>query len=757
MEKFTYPPTMEWLISFANTYYKKGWKVVPVYMYWDIAAGKKGTQLSPWKHIHENTDFPTIRKNIRMFRSKEDTANGVAPGLIANGLAVLTGKTSGIVAMDIDNPKIGLPWLDEHGFKIYDDQWTHITPHGQHLIYKHDPELDEYLHTSAKSFGADIPIDIRSKGGLLYVAPCSYVGPNEVRQRWYQYKDKTFTGTYKIHDVPKGLIEYTLKYKKSKEGDNHGSNATTDDYCYLTLDQLETLLISLAKTFPNGRPDYDNWLRIISAVWSAYPFEDTLPILKKIFPEDKPGEYADKYAVKLKDYKMGTVIKMCHDAKVEVPERDVIEVVMGKKPDGTLVTKKVKQERIQYGKKEVIRFRDVLKDNDIKYPLSLLPKPGMYERIDNLCEEAEMLKPTEVIMVFARPAAGKSTLSMETFNRCSYGLPFWNDMFTPKRPLKTLYFHADRNEEKFCEEYLPRIHPYDPDNMIYVYINDFLKHPVLEDINFDISNYETRKFVQDLVVQIKPDIVVFDTLSQCASSIDFNKNEGINDFMKYWVQFATHFKIVLWLVHHCNKRTDPKFKNTDIDEDDYGGVRAVSGALAASFIINQSHDKEDPPGTFKVSMGKKYTRFTPFKYQIINEMIGLKKKITFKFLPTEDETIAPPPSDYDMFKINMYLAMEKNGGKIPSVDIKKLLGVGTSRSVYSYRTYRDRMIKEALLNSDGVTSKIVYTLTQKGIAERDALNINQGSLVEPSTPGSVEQEDTENDPEIDLDDVLNGI
>ncbi len=57
------------------------------------------------------------------------------------------------------------------------------------------------------------------------------------------------------------------------------------------------------------RPDYDQWLRIASAVWSVLSEEDGYAVLSAWSPEENPGEYAEKYPDRLSAIGIGTLIR----------------------------------------------------------------------------------------------------------------------------------------------------------------------------------------------------------------------------------------------------------------------------------------------------------------------------------------------------------------------------------------------------------------------------------------------------------------
>ncbi len=56
------------------------------------------------------------------------------------------------------------------------------------------------------------------------------------------------------------------------------------------------------------KPDYDDWLRISSAVWTVLPMEEGTRLLMQWSPEEKPGEYAEKWKARLKQIGVGTLV-----------------------------------------------------------------------------------------------------------------------------------------------------------------------------------------------------------------------------------------------------------------------------------------------------------------------------------------------------------------------------------------------------------------------------------------------------------------
>lgn len=61
-------------------------------------------------------------------------------------------------------------------------------------------------------------------------------------------------------------------------------------------------------SFIPPRPDYEDWLRIASAVWSVLPMLEGCQVLNQWSPEERAGEYTEKWRHKLGDIGVGTLV-----------------------------------------------------------------------------------------------------------------------------------------------------------------------------------------------------------------------------------------------------------------------------------------------------------------------------------------------------------------------------------------------------------------------------------------------------------------
>ncbi len=62
-----------------------------------------------------------------------------------------------------------------------------------------------------------------------------------------------------------------------------------------------------------ARPDYDRWLRISSAVWSALGEDEGTAVLSEWSPEEQPGEYKQKFKHRLHRVTIGTLVHIAKE------------------------------------------------------------------------------------------------------------------------------------------------------------------------------------------------------------------------------------------------------------------------------------------------------------------------------------------------------------------------------------------------------------------------------------------------------------
>lgn len=143
----------------AKKFLEKGWGVVPVNFFKatieDGKIKKQVQHLPTYKEYHQKKILP-------------EEIDKLWEGY--NGIALITGKISGITLLDVD-------CKDLPEIKDLPETFTIETNKGFHFIFKHTEEVitgAEIFKDGEKSFG----IDIRNNGGIAYTSPSKYELPN---------------------------------------------------------------------------------------------------------------------------------------------------------------------------------------------------------------------------------------------------------------------------------------------------------------------------------------------------------------------------------------------------------------------------------------------------------------------------------------------------------------------------------------------------------------------------------------------------
>lgn len=168
---------------------------------------------------HENTKswkkdikFPTGWQNF-----SESTINNRH-----NALAILTGETSGLFVVDIDDVKYWDDLLKMHGKNEPETVKVKTASGGYHFYFKYTEDLDLLFKKNAgdiKINGQSSHIDIRSTGGCIIAPPTKYYNKNfsgkETKYEWERDIEN-----FEIEEIPDWLVEILLDKKNKKKIEN---------------------------------------------------------------------------------------------------------------------------------------------------------------------------------------------------------------------------------------------------------------------------------------------------------------------------------------------------------------------------------------------------------------------------------------------------------------------------------------------------------------------------------------------------------
>lgn len=231
----------------------------------------------------------------------------------AHNIAVLLGKASGgLCTIDIDGDESIEPFL------------------------KLNPKLTTTLRSRGKR-GCNLWV--RIKGDFPGTSPIKRQDGNA----WGEWRsDRNCTMIHGIH--PEGMcyerspevppIEMAFEeivwpsdlvqpWKQDRA--KNETKSSCDSARKLTADEVRDMLYCIP-----ARPDYEQWLRVSSAVWSALGEDEGTALLRAWSPEENPGEYDDKFKHRLERVTAGTLVHIAkeHGWRGKTPVRSDIAPAM---------------------------------------------------------------------------------------------------------------------------------------------------------------------------------------------------------------------------------------------------------------------------------------------------------------------------------------------------------------------------------------------------------------------------------------------
>jgi len=102
-------------------------------------------------------------------------------------------------------------------------------------------------------------------------------------------------------EIPENFAELTTPtLPPRREAPPSAMHADAEDW---TVKDVRELLDYIPR-----RPDYETWLRVSSGVFSVLPFNQAFDVLNDWSPEERPGEYEEKFRARLQEVTVRTVI-----------------------------------------------------------------------------------------------------------------------------------------------------------------------------------------------------------------------------------------------------------------------------------------------------------------------------------------------------------------------------------------------------------------------------------------------------------------
>lgn len=185
-----------------------------------------------------------------------------------NGLAVKTGKDSGIFVLDIDNNNDWFKLLEDEEREEPKTVKAISGSGGLHYYFKYTEDLDE-LKTATKTI-KDYAIDTRTNGGCVICPPSKYFNKNTNKECSYIWENSIFE--HKLLEVPKWLKKLLFEKKQPKNKENKEikiKNVKPSDLLMvelqknkvkLTGEQIEKLIMIVDK---KRADDYNTWVEML--------------------------------------------------------------------------------------------------------------------------------------------------------------------------------------------------------------------------------------------------------------------------------------------------------------------------------------------------------------------------------------------------------------------------------------------------------------------------------------------------------------
>ena len=296
-------------LCLGRLYLMAGFQAFPSFVYRKYNHQKEKFEKIPvfGSNWHAPHDWKTFIERASVLNSYEWVAKKGG----FNSIWIVCGYASGVTVLDVDK-HIGIDQTYLESL-IPTNTPYEITPSGgKHFFFKYDPDcLSQHI--------SSLDCDILNDGKPCIISP-SMVDGVSVPYHWVNnlpwpagWLDKAMTQGFEpipdpsammlptIPPMLKGFLCGVKRVEIKKEKD------PSKKFDKIPLDRIEEMLGRIIAI--NGQPAHDDWMKIISAIWSQHTYEESISIINRYMPEDKPGLYHYKYEHRIeKNITMGTLV-----------------------------------------------------------------------------------------------------------------------------------------------------------------------------------------------------------------------------------------------------------------------------------------------------------------------------------------------------------------------------------------------------------------------------------------------------------------
>ena len=509
IQKDEWSAYMNSIWSAAIQYTSMGWSVIPLLL-------STKTPAVPWtRYQTEIVDEETITDWV---------TNGVPDGnggyTKAFGLAVVTGKLSGIVVVDCDNQDAATYAINEMGLF---STFTCKTTRGMHMYFKH-PGFE--VRNKAGGTGRDWPdvagLDLRGDGGYVVAPPTVKFGP-----------DGKLVHTY-MYSVPFNDVEYYVDSIPAWPG--------------VKIKQTEKREIKSVDEWTFDNIDLASVTAVSATVW-----DDAARLCKQSGRKIREGEgrnawitrYLGECIASDMDQSQARVAGMAFqeeffehflpDAEFETTLASVISSDRRNHPE-------------KYEEMERIEKRNPARAERLK-SVSLITPANLREIRKAVGSRQFFIDPfipvQSIVQVVGFNGHGKSLTMLNMLFAAAKGMSFGPAHVDAKTRVLYLDYESSTNtlidRLDSCEQMLG---PMSDDMMIYNTAHDG------QDMN--LRDSESLEKLQELLSEIKPHIVVIDTVRSAFAGMEENSPHSWTHVNKLAVAIRNCGCAVV-LIHHRNK------------------------------------------------------------------------------------------------------------------------------------------------------------------------------------------------------------
>lgn len=178
-------------------------------------------------------------------------------------------------------------------------------------------------------------------------------------------------------------------------------------------------------------------------------------------------------------------------------------------------------------------------------------------------------------MVASKPGIGKTQLSIQLGIACALGIPFLG--WEVQRPLRVAFLSLEMSHAAL-KKFMDTISTgYEPQHRETLQEN-FYVVPLGESLM--LNNRAGLDFLENLLSDIQPDLVIMDSMSKIVRKFD---EESVLDLNKILVKVRNKFGCAFWFVHHNRKENGDNKKPTS--QDDIYGPVFISSEMTVELIL----------------------------------------------------------------------------------------------------------------------------------------------------------------------------